>query len=96
MSSELEQGDLVRSVAGRDAGQVYAVVGFVEDGRVLVSEGDRRTLRRPKRKNRRHLVKVGRLEAITASRLQCRRARDEEIKKSIGDFCAILQHKGAC
>ncbi len=86
VSSEFDVGDLVTSVAGRDKAKIYAVVGF-QNGRVLLSEGSRRTLKRPKKKNPNHVVKVGRLDRRIASRLTCRRAGDEEIKRSIGAFC---------
>jgi len=75
---EFAVGDVVRSEAGRDAGDPYVVIGF-SDHRVLVSEGEKKTLRRPKEKNPRHLVRVGRIDSALASRIECRRSRDEDI-----------------
>lgn len=48
-------GQVVTSRAGRDAGRLYLVVGWREDGRVLVADGEGRSVKRPKPKNVRHL-----------------------------------------
>jgi len=49
------QWSLVHSLAGRDAGRNYLVVGFQEPNYVLVANGLNRSLQKPKRKNLRHL-----------------------------------------
>ncbi|MFO7941707.1 MAG: KOW domain-containing RNA-binding protein [Bacillota bacterium] len=82
---DLQVGDVVRSAAGRDEGEPYVVVGF-SDGRVLLSEGRKKTLRRPKSKNRRHVVWVGRVDEALASRIECRRSRDEDIAEFVGIY----------
>ena len=82
---EFAVGDVVRSIAGRDAGDPYVVVGL-SDNRVLLSEGAKKTLRRPKSKNARHLVRVGRIDEGLASRILCRRSRDEDIAEFIAIF----------
>ncbi|MFP4199886.1 MAG: hypothetical protein ACLFS8_00560 [Clostridia bacterium] len=87
---DLQVGDVVRSAAGRDRGESYVVIGF-SDGRVLLSEGRRKTLRRPKLKNPRHLVRVGRVDEALASRIECRRGRDEDI----AEFVAIHRRNGS-
>jgi large subunit ribosomal protein L14e len=63
-------GQLVWSRAGRDAGRPFIVVGLCDDRHVLVSDGDLRPIRRPKRKNARHLT-VGRARhpEVAAGRL---------------------------
>ena len=61
---------VVLSLAGRDAGQLLAVVREDEHG-VWLADGKRRPLERPKRKNPRHLrplrTELGR-EAMTTNR----------------------------
>ena len=50
-------GRVVRSIAGRDAGVFYVVLED-RDGRVLLGDGKRRPLERPKCKSRRHIRKT--------------------------------------
>ena len=50
-----ERTEVMRSTAGRDKGTLLAAVG-VQDGSVLVADGRRRPLSRPKKKNPRHMV----------------------------------------
>jgi len=51
----LEIGRIVTSTAGRDKGQIFVVVGRLDHRYVLVSDGEKRPLDRPKKKNVRHL-----------------------------------------
>ena len=61
---------VVLSLAGRDAGQLLAVVKADENG-VWLADGKRRPLERPKQKNPRHLrpldIELGR-DAMTTNR----------------------------
>lgn len=59
MSLELDVGQLVVSTAGRDDGALYVVTGQAGPGMVLVADGRRRPMDRPKRKNTRHLQLAG-------------------------------------
>ncbi|GEM_PF-671537 len=51
---DIHLGQLVKSLAGRDKGKHYLVVGFKND-RILLADGRSRTLSRPKKKNARHV-----------------------------------------
>jgi len=51
-------GVLVHSLAGRDAGEYYLIVGILESNFVLVANGLNRPLQRPKKKNLRHLRRI--------------------------------------
>ena len=66
----LESRRVVLSLAGRDAGQLLAVI-FEDDNGVWLADGKRRPLERPKCKNPRHLrpldIELGR-EAMTTNR----------------------------
>jgi large subunit ribosomal protein L14e len=55
----LEPGDVVRSLRGRDRGDVAVVWGILSEHRVAIVDGDRHPIARPKPKNRRHLVRLG-------------------------------------
>ncbi|MBO2518230.1 MAG: RNA-binding protein [Firmicutes bacterium] len=55
MARKPELGGRVTSRAGRDAGRCYMVVGLADERMVLVSDGDRHPLSKPKRKNLKHL-----------------------------------------
>ncbi|MFY9258659.1 MAG: KOW domain-containing RNA-binding protein [Dethiobacteria bacterium] len=52
---ELRPGQLVRSRAGRDKGRHYLVIRVISPREVLLSDGRRRPLSRPKKKNVAHL-----------------------------------------
>ena len=52
---KLEPGQLVRSKAGRDKGKHYLVLKVEGPNRVLLVDGRRRPLNRPKGKNIGHL-----------------------------------------
>lgn len=54
---EIQQGMLVRSKAGRDKDHVYAVIN-VDEKYVYVADGAARPLRHMKRKNRKHLQPI--------------------------------------
>lgn len=50
----METGTVVRSIAGHDKNLFYVVVG-TEAGRVLIADGKRRKLEKPKAKNLCHV-----------------------------------------
>ena len=60
--------DVVRSQAGRDAQELFYVIG-TEGEFLLLSDGKHRTLEKPKRKKRRHVQKVLRSETRVAAKL---------------------------
>jgi len=52
---ELKPGQLVRSLAGRDKGKHYLVLRELDGKYVLLVDGHKRSIERPKKKNRLHL-----------------------------------------
>ena len=67
--SDFEISDVVISTAGRDAGELFYVIG--EDSLYLIlANGKDRPLDRPKRKKRKHVQKVLRSETRVALKLQ--------------------------
>ena len=100
MSSKLQVGDIVQSIAGRDRDVHYIVVDVDHrNGRVCLADGDVRTLRRPKRKNARHVKRVGEPQkAAVVSRLRIGRAVDSEILVALegyinGEGCSSRKYK---
>ena len=51
---ELKVGQVVKSTAGHDKGDLLVIAGF-ENEKVLVCDGKHRKLQQPKCKNRKHL-----------------------------------------
>ena len=51
----MEPGQVVKSLAGRDKGKLYLIIGFVEKSRLLLADGRCRMVNNPKKKNPRHL-----------------------------------------
>ena len=67
--SDFEIADVVISTAGRDAGELFYVIG--EDPVYLtLANGKDRPLDRPKRKKRKHVQKVLRSETRVADKLR--------------------------
>lgn len=54
---EFKVGGLVKSLAGHDKGELYIITGR-EGEYVLLSDGKRRPLEKPKRKNIKHLQAI--------------------------------------
>lgn len=54
----LFEGEIVRSRAGRDRGRAFVVRKILDADYVLLVDGTLRTLERPKKKKRRHLLKA--------------------------------------
>lgn len=80
---QAQLGQLVTSTAGRDAGQQFLVVGF-EGDRVLVADGKKRRVKRPKAKNIRHLwVHSIVAEEIRSKLLANDPVSDEEIQAAL-------------
>lgn len=51
---DMESGQVVKSLAGRDKGTLYLILGF-EGNRALLANGRNQTVQRPKKKNLKHL-----------------------------------------
>ena len=77
-------GQLVISTRGRDAGTHYLIVALLDGEHVLVADGRKRSVERPKKKNRKHLALTLRVaEEITAKLMAGSRVSDEEIVDAI-------------
>ena len=65
---EISKADLVQSVAGRDQGKLFYVIG-TEGVYVLIADGKLRTIEHPKRKKIKHVRRVTRTESRVAEKL---------------------------
>ena len=75
--------DVVGSNAGRDRDQLFYVIGT--DGEyLLLSDGKYRTLEKPKRKKRRHVIKVLRSETRVAAKiLEGNKVLNSELRRDL-------------
>ena len=66
---EITKGSVVIAKAGRDKGKAFAVIDVLGDREVLIADGKRRPIERPKRKNVIHLQRTHTtVDCITTNR----------------------------
>ena len=81
--------DVVRSLAGRDAGKLFYVIG-VDDTYLTLVNGKDRTLEKPKQKKRKHAEKVLRSETRVAEKLRnSDKVLNSELRR---DLAYLSQH----
>ena len=81
--------DVVRSLAGRDAGKLFYVIG-VEDAYLILVDGKERRVEQPKRKKRKHAEKVLRSETRVAEKI---RRGDKVLNSELRrDLAYLSQH----
>ena len=86
---DIEIADVVRSIAGRDAGKLFYILETDETYLTLVNGKDR-TLEKPKRKKRKHAQKVLRSETRVADKL---RAGDKVLNSELRRDLAYLSRE---
>ena len=71
MSAErsLVPGQIVRSKAGHDKGDIFFVMELIDDDYVLIADGDRRKSEKPKKKNVKHLQPFNKIDKVIAERI---------------------------
>ncbi len=80
---EIEVGTVVVSRAGRDRGRAFLVTALDGSEFVWISDGDLRTIAKPKRKKRKHLNVMPAQAAELAGKLSGGRALDADIRKAL-------------
>ena len=89
--SEIFIADVVTTIAGRDAGQLFYVTSIEQEYLYLVNGKDR-TLEKPKRKKQKHVQMVLRSETRVAQKL---RAGDKvlngELRRDLASFSRDMQ-----
>ena len=77
-------GAVVAPIAGADIGRPFLVLDFCGDGRVLLSDGRRRRISRPKPKNPRHLRVLSPTTGWCCGTM--RQATDKAIRRTLIPF----------
>lgn len=79
-----QPGQVVISKAGRDKGRLYVVLKVESDRYIQVADGSVRTVRRPKRKNVRHVQPHGPASREVSDRLaEGRPVEDQMIRRAL-------------
>ena len=80
---DIAKSNIVRSVAGRDAGSLFFVLA-TEGDFLLLADGKRRRVETPKRKRRKHVSLQGPCDERTRLKLQSEsRLTNSEIRKAL-------------
>ena len=58
----IQAGSAVLSLAGHDKGKIFAVIGVADQNHVLIADGKRRKIEKPKKKKLKHLKAIGKLD----------------------------------
>ena len=83
--------DVVESVAGRDAGQLFYVIQE-ESSFLYLANGKDRPLDKPKRKKRKHVQKVLRSETRVAEKLRTGdKVLNGELRRDLAFVCQDMQ-----
>lgn len=81
-----EKAQIVRSLRGHDSGKLFCVMDADGD-RLLLADGKRRRVSRPKRKNAKHVVSVGGWEHPTIERLRTgQTVGDRELRAALAEI----------
>ena len=89
--SDLSIADVVISLAGRDQGKLFYVIG-ADDTYLLLVNGKDRTIDKPKKKKRKHTRKVLRSETRIAEKL---RKGDKVLNSELRRDLAIIGQENA-
>lgn len=85
------RGQLVRSLAGRDKGRYYLVLAAAGDNALLLADGRKRPVSRPKRKNIRHLQFTHQVAADLLHKAEGAMVRDEEIRAALAAMLTVKE-----
>ena len=85
---EVQKGDIVLSLNGRDKGRALFVLDL-EGEYVLLADGKSRRTEHPKRKKKKHCMFLARIESRTAEKLRNGdKVGNSEVRKTLATFCA--------
>jgi len=84
---ELSKSDIVLSLAGRDKGKLFYVIG-TEGAYVLVADGKGRRLEHPKRKKLKHVRRVTRNDSRVADKIaNGDKVLNSELRRDLAVYC---------
>lgn len=84
----IRPGEVVRSRAGRDRGWDLMVLAVLDERHVLVADGRRRRVGKPKRKNVRHLDPRAGCAGLAARLVAGEAVSDEDVRQAISELTA--------
>ena len=80
---DIAKSNIVKSIAGRDAGNYFFVLATEEDF-LLLADGKRRRLESPKRKRARHVQFVAESDSAVAEKIRSsEKITNSELRKAI-------------
>ena len=83
---DIARSNIVKSIAGRDAGSLFFVLA-TEGDFLLLADGKTRKLERPKRKKRRHTALAARVQCRAAEKMKSgERVTNSELRKALAAF----------
>lgn len=93
LTARFVPGQLVQSIAGRDSGKYFLVMGTgVDSGMVQVADGSVRRVNCPKKKNIKHLKRFGLIDGDLAEKVRLnQRVTNGEVEKAIKNLMAGLE-----
>ena len=80
------EGNVVFSKKGRDKGHMFVVLYTLDDDFVMVCDGDRRKVEKPKRKRRKHLYATPHQAPEIISLYAMNRLKDSDVRKALKAF----------
>ena len=81
-----EKAQIVRSLCGHDSGELFCVMD-AGDGWLLLADGKRRRVNKPKRKNEKHVVLAGGWNHPTIEKVRTGQpVRDRELRAALAAF----------
>ncbi len=82
MMNEFLIGGFAKSIAGHDSGQYYVIINLDDEYAYLV-DGKIRTLDRPKKKKRKHIILPEQFDPELSDKMIRQTIKNEEIKRAI-------------
>ena len=86
MNMDIAKSNIVKSIAGRDAGDLFFVLA-AEGDFLLLADGKRRRVELPKRKRRKHVVLVAQSDVPVAWKIRSsEKITNSELRRAIAAF----------
>ena len=83
---DIARSNIVKSIAGRDAGSLFFVLA-TEGDFLLLADGKQRRLENPKRKRRKHVALVGESHSLVAEKIRSsEKITNSELRKALAAF----------
>ena len=80
---DIVKSNIVRSIAGRDEGDLFFVLATQEDF-LLLADGKRRRIESPKRKRVKHVAFVAQSDSVVAERIRSNeKITNSELRKAL-------------